>query len=114
MTCEINEAEDGYYVRGEMTIYNAATLKESLFPAVTSPAGPRSIDLAEVSDFDTAGLQLLMMAQRECVARGLRFSVRNPSPAVRQALELLRPLGLVDSSLDSLDLGNSASKGRNG
>lgn len=94
MTCEIDKRDDGIHVRGEMTIYNAASLKESLFPAATDPAGPRCIDLAEVSEFDTAGLQLLLMAERECVARGLAFSVQHPSPAVRQALDLLRPHGL--------------------
>jgi anti-anti-sigma factor len=92
MTCEIDKREDAYHLRGEMTIYNAAVLKESLLSAVTAPVGPRCIDLSAVSEFDTAGLQLLLMAERECAARGLGFSVMNPSPAVRQALDLLRPL----------------------
>ncbi len=107
MTCEIEKRDDGYHVRGEMTIYNAAALKESLFPAVNALEGPCCIDLKEVSEFDTAGLQLLLMAERECVARGLGFSVLNPSPAVRQALDLLRPQGLGNSGL-----GTSAANGR--
>jgi anti-anti-sigma factor len=102
MTCEIDKRDDGYHVRGEMTIYNAVELKKSLFPALTDLAGPHCIDLAEVSEFDTAGLQLLLMAERECVERGQGFSVQNPSPAVRQALDLLRPHGLGSSGLGNL------------
>jgi len=92
MTFEIEKRDDADYVRGEMTIYNAAALKAALFSSASQ--GPRCIDLADVSEFDTAGLQLLLMAERECNARGEAFLVRNPSPAVRQALDLVRPAGL--------------------
>jgi len=102
MTFEIEKRDDCDHVRGEMTIYNAAALKNGLFPA--NAAGPRCIDLAEVSDFDTAGLQLLLMAERECVARGEAFSVRNPSPAVRQALDLVRPAGLGNPATEECNV----------
>lgn len=98
MTFEIEKRDDGDHVRGEMTIYNAAELKVGLFSAASE--GPRCIDLAEVSEFDTAGLQLLLLAERECVSRGQVFLVRNPSPAVRQALDLLRPAGLGNPPTD--------------
>jgi len=104
MTCEIDQRDDGYHVRGEMTIYHAAALKESLLPAETVVVeGHYRIDLSEVSEFDTAGLQLLLMAERECRRRGLGFSVVNPSQAVRVALDMLRPLSLAESIANGRD-----------
>ena len=92
MTFEIEHRGDCEHVCGEMTIYNAAALKESLLSSAAP--GPRCIDLAAVSEFDTAGLQLLLMVERVCVAHGQTFQVRNPSPAVRQAMDLVRPAGI--------------------
>jgi anti-anti-sigma factor len=93
MTCEVEVRGDFVQIRGEMTIYNAAAVKDELLAALGDPAGCR-IDLAAVSEFDTTGLQLLLMAQRACVARGAPFSLMNPSATVREALELLQAKSL--------------------
>jgi anti-anti-sigma regulatory factor len=46
--------------------------------------------LAGVSEFDTTGLQVLLMARKVCLSRGGTFTLANPSAAVRETLDLLR------------------------
>jgi len=54
---------------GELTIYVAAELKAGLVDAVGACA-ETEINLAAVSDIDTAGLQVLVLAKREAAAAG--------------------------------------------
>lgn len=90
MTCEIEKRDGLVGIRGEMTIYEAPALKDDLFAALDSEPGDCAVELAGVAEFDTTGLQILMMAQRACAARGASFSLANPSAIVREALELLQ------------------------
>jgi anti-anti-sigma regulatory factor len=73
-----------------MTIYGAAGLKGDLLAALIDQPEPPLIDLSEVAEIDTTGVQLLLLAARECAARGNTLSLRNPSGIVREALALLR------------------------
>jgi len=90
MSCEIEIRKGTIHLRGEMTIYAAASLKDPLFSALASQAKQCRLDLSEVSELDTAGLQLLLMAKRLCAARDLELRVVEPSAAVRAVMELLR------------------------
>ena len=51
-------------VEGEMTIYRAAELQPVLLDAVRTHDAP-ALDLSEVTEFDCAGMQLLLVARRE-------------------------------------------------
>jgi anti-anti-sigma factor len=51
------------HIDGEMTIYRALELKEILQGALKGGAG-LELDLSNVTELDTAGLQLLMAAQK--------------------------------------------------
>jgi anti-anti-sigma factor len=75
-------------VEGEMTIYRAADLKPALLEAVRTHDAP-VLDLANVTEFDSAGVQLLLMARREATRLGKRLELRDASPAVRDAFALL-------------------------
>ena len=75
-------------VEGEMTIYRAAELKPALLDAVRTQDMP-ALDLADVTEFDSAGVQLLLMARREAARLGKRLELRAASPAVRDAFALL-------------------------
>ena len=75
-------------VEGEMTIYRAAELKPALLETVRTHDAP-ALDLAHVTEFDCAGLQLLLMAQREAARLGRRLALVAPSTAVREACTLL-------------------------
>lgn len=75
-------------VEGEMTIYRAAELKPALLDAVHTLDAP-AFDLSSVTEFDCAGLQLLLVARREAARLGRRLTLRDASPAVRDACALL-------------------------
>jgi anti-anti-sigma factor len=89
MTCEVEMSAGVAHIRGEMTIYEAAALKALLFKALDSEPGHCAVDLAGVSELDTTGVQLLLLAQRTCAARGATFTLTNPSSVVRDTFELL-------------------------
>jgi len=75
-------------VEGEMTIYRAAELKPALLAAVHAPEAP-ALDLSAVTEFDSAGLQLLLVARREAARLGRQLPVTAASPAVREVFALL-------------------------
>jgi anti-anti-sigma factor len=75
-------------LEGELTIYRAAELKPLLLGTLPG-SGPIELDLAEVSEVDTAGVQLLMLLRREAQALGRSLHLRSPSPAMVDAFELL-------------------------
>lgn len=85
---------------GELSIYQANSAKSALAAALA--AGPlRELDLSAVSEFDTAGLQLLLLARRSAEQRGSRLHLVNPSPAVCEALTAA---GLADAFELSADV----------
>lgn len=81
-------------VSGEMTIYSAAELKDKLVAA--AGGSPVDLDLSAVSEFDSAGVQLLALLQRTaCDAATVR--VAGASDCVRELLDLYRLLGQLCS-----------------
>lgn len=75
-------------VEGELTIYRAAELKPALLDAVRAHDAP-AFDLSAVTEFDSAGLQLLLVARQEAARLGKRVAIAAASPAVRDAFALL-------------------------
>jgi anti-sigma B factor antagonist len=75
-------------VEGEMTIYRAAELKPALLDAVRTHAAP-ALDLSAVTEFDSAGLQLLLAARQEAARLGKRLAVSAASSTVRDVFALL-------------------------
>lgn len=86
MSTEIDEENGGRLVsvKGELTIYGVAEVKDRLWP-LFALHDELEVDLAAIDEFDTAGLQLLLMAKRhpQC---NVRFV--NHSPAVLRLIEL--------------------------
>jgi anti-anti-sigma regulatory factor len=70
-----------------MTIYTAAELKSQLLKALDECA-EIEIDLAEVSELDTAGFQQLYLAKREASRRGRSLRLVAHSDATREVLDL--------------------------
>lgn len=75
-------------VDGEMTIYRANEVAHTLFAAVRAHNGDVNLDLSEVTEFDTAGLQLVLMARRLAEANGHRLDLVQPSECVVDVLKL--------------------------
>jgi anti-sigma B factor antagonist len=78
-------ADNVLRIEGELTIFRALELK----PVVLEAPYPLEIDLSGVTEMDTAGLQLLMVAKRDAVLAGREFRLVGHSPAVIEVLELL-------------------------
>jgi anti-anti-sigma factor len=70
----------------DLTIYHAAEIKLRLEEALGSD-GPLELDLSQVGETDTAGLQLLILAKREAARLGKDMRIVAHSPSVRQTID---------------------------
>ena len=74
---------------GEFTIFTAATLKEELLATIASaPSKGIEIDLSDVSEIDSAGLQLMAMAKRDAAEKDKNLRFVNHSSAVLDLIDL--------------------------
>jgi anti-anti-sigma factor len=108
MSFEIVSGEDVLRVRGEMTIGNAAGLKEQLFAALAQRSEGTRIDLSHVSELDTSGLQILLMARVAATASGGQIAMVNPSVVVREVLNLCRATELVAETAELAETAETA------
>jgi anti-anti-sigma factor len=76
----------------ELTVRNAAALHAELTAALRG-ASPIELDLSGVSEFDSAGLQLLVAAKKSAAALGKELQLIDPAEPV---VEVLRFLSLTD------------------
>jgi anti-sigma B factor antagonist len=76
---------------GELTIYRAAELGKSLEAALAAlaPGSALILDLAQVTEFDSAGVQLLMAAKKTALASQRSLCLVGHSPAVLEVFETL-------------------------
>lgn len=72
-------------IEGELTIFRAMELK----PLMLAEPPVTEIDLSGVTDLDTAGVQLLMLAKKTALAQGRELTLTGHSPAVIDVFELL-------------------------
>ena len=70
----------------DLTIYHALELKQRLLEGIEQ-ASALELDLSHVAEIDTAGLQLLILVQRETAARGRPLTVTQMSNSVRETLD---------------------------
>ncbi len=71
----------------DLTIYNVAAAKQQLEQLLQQTA-EIEMDLGQVSEIDSAGMQLLILAKRECLARNGSLSLTGHSQAVLEVLDL--------------------------
>lgn len=88
MTAAQQNADALLRVQGELNIYRAAELKDALLMRLV-PGMALKIDLSGVTELDTAGLQVLMLAKNTARALGGDLHLVAHSPAVVDVLELL-------------------------
>ncbi|MBI5493226.1 MAG: STAS domain-containing protein [Deltaproteobacteria bacterium] len=74
-------------IEGEMTIYNALDIKKALLETLDGPAR-LEIDLSGVSELDTSGLQLLVLAKKEAKLLGKELRITAHSQATSAVFEL--------------------------
>lgn len=75
---------------GEISIYRAAELKQTLLTALEVPGGGTlELDLSGVTELDTAGVQLLILSKRVAQQKQRTLRLSGHSPAVLDVFELL-------------------------
>jgi anti-sigma B factor antagonist len=83
-------------IEGEMTIYSAAALAERVTAAIAGAVGRPTLDLSQVTEIDTAGLQILLMARKLARPHG-GLALLEPSPRVLALLRLCRLEDMVEA-----------------
>jgi anti-anti-sigma factor len=73
-------------INEDMTIYHAEALKEKLMETLSRSA-VFELDLSQVVEIDTAGLQLLLLAKRESQLQGKTFRIVAHSPAAHELID---------------------------
>lgn len=77
-----------------MTIYQAQAQKEQLLDALAA-AQHVQLDLSEVPEIDSAGLQLLLLVNREALRQNRQMTIVRLSPCVRHVIDFCNLTGLV-------------------
>lgn len=72
-------------IEGELTIFRAMELK----PVLLATPAVDVVDLSGVTELDTAGVQLLMLAKKSALAQRRDIKLVAHSPAVLEVFELL-------------------------
>ena len=100
MPININMQKDSCQIvlEGEMTIFVAQELKEALAEPLIK-AREIDVDLSQVTEIDAAGLQLMLMAKLEAIARGSELRFSGHSAPVQEMLDLTDLVGFFGDPL---------------
>jgi anti-sigma B factor antagonist len=85
-------------IDGEMTIYRAAELRESLSAALAA-GNDLELNLSAVTELDSAGVQLLMAAKKTARESQHELRLVGHSPAVLEVFETLDLAGHFGDAL---------------
>ena len=88
----MSSTSSAFRIDGELTIYRATELAAAMKAALAElPAGGVfEIDLSDVTEMDSAGVQLLMSAKRSSDESGRSLRVSGLSPAVAEVFRTLQ------------------------
>lgn len=75
-------------VEGDLTIYSASEQKSRLLPVFRTAYSVVELDLGQVTDIDTAGVQLLILGCRITVMVGGALRLTRIGPQVAALIEL--------------------------
>jgi len=75
-------------LQGDCNIYSAGELKAALLRALREPQPALELDLAGVTEIDTAGLQVLMAAKNFARAGGQQLQFASHSAPVLELIEI--------------------------
>jgi anti-sigma B factor antagonist len=85
-------------IKGELSIFTAADVRQKLLDALDSGAEV-DVDLSEITEMDSAGMQLMVAAKREAGHRNKPLRFTGHSPAVFELLELCNLSGHLGDPL---------------
>ncbi len=81
-------------IHGELTIATAAAVRTDLLEALDH-ADEVEVDLAQVAEIDSAGIQIMVAAKREAKARSKTLRFVGHVPAVLEALDFTDLIGYL-------------------
>lgn len=84
----MSRGPDALRIEGELNIYRVAELAPVLI-AHARAHPDAALDLANVTEIDAAGIQLLLVARREAHEHGGELRLQAPSDVVHHALAVL-------------------------
>ena len=84
---ESEQSRRNITINEDMTIYNAAAQKPMLLEALAD-CQELDLDLSQVSEMDTAGFQVLLLAKREALKANKTVRLTAHSKAVTELLDL--------------------------
>ncbi len=90
MAIDIKEQKSGptlVAIQDEMTIYNVLEQKNALQPCIKS-GHELQIDLSQVSEIDSAGIQLLIFLKNEAIRKQNELSFVHHSQAVVEVVDV--------------------------
>ncbi len=90
MAIDIKEQKSGptlVAIQDEMTIYNVLEQKNALQPCL-KPGHELQIDLSQVSEIDSAGIQLLIFLKNEAIRKQNELSFVHHSQAVVEVVDV--------------------------
>lgn len=87
MNAEKNDDTVNLVLEGEVTIYTAQDIKRRLLESLAL-GQTVEVDLSGVSEFDTAGLQIMLLARAEALRENKNLIYVPRSPAVDEVLNL--------------------------
>jgi anti-anti-sigma factor len=98
MEFQLERRKNRLYACGDMTIYNATVMREQCLAAWRASERDFKLDLSNVSELDTCGLQVLLLLQRMAQAERRALKVLAVSDAAREVFNLCGLQALHDAS----------------
>ena len=80
----------GLQIEGPLTFARASELQRAMLAVLQAQPSPVEFDLSDVTELDSAGVQLLLLAKSTAAAWDKELKLVGQSSAVRRTLELLR------------------------
>jgi anti-anti-sigma factor len=108
-TIEVEKDVCRIRVEGDMTIYTALDLKQELVPCLAK-AEQLDLDLSQVNEMDTAGLQLLILLKRETAKRGTRLNITGHSNAATEVIDTFSMAGFFGDPIVMQTKGSGTGK----
>jgi anti-anti-sigma factor len=88
MEFQLERRQEQLFASGDMTIYQADGMKTAFLGGWVRDVSDVTLDLANVTELDTCGLQILLAVRQLAQAEGRRLTLAHPSPAVQEVFGL--------------------------
>lgn len=87
INCKKTKRDTLVTIEGDITIYTAGEFKTQLLSHLGKP-GDVEVELSQVSELDSSGVQVFILAKREALQRGCNLRLVGHSAAIVDIFEL--------------------------